>query len=130
MVSFADQVPFREELVDLSTGDSPPYLDNALVDWSLIFNKHDVQVHCNGLRDSPVAELGIEADTRYRWPVSYFNELLRRRVDTTLDETQLNSIRNFLENRVTLIQVCRYVRLSLSLYIRSLINYAGSSRNW
>ena len=122
MVLFADGVPFREELVYLSAGDPPPYLDNALVDWSLIFNERDLQVHCQGLQNSSYVYSGSDSDSdsrsdsdsnsdseaglTYHWPVSYFEELLRRRVNTTLDETQLRSIQAFLENRVTLIQVC------------------------
>jgi hypothetical protein len=101
MILFAGQVPFREELVDLSVGESPPYLENALVDWSLIFSSDDIQVlqsSTDGLRVS------VDEYLSNRWPVSYFDELLRRRVHTTLDNTQLKSIQTFLNNRVTLIQ--------------------------
>lgn len=74
-----------------------------MIDWSLIFDKRQVERQCSSLGYSTYP-LELE-EVQDLWPVQFFEELVRRRVATTLDETQLSSIRTFLQNRVTLIQV-------------------------
>lgn len=101
-----DGVPFQDELVQLLSGGSPQYLENASVDWSLIFNKKSVRTQCQDLMTlQNERELSQLWDTDCVLPVEYFDELVDRNVSTTLDETQLSAIRTFLDNRVTIIQV-------------------------
>ena len=105
----AASVPFKDELVDVThTRKAPEYLGCCHIDWSCIFNSETSESNeTDGhlLSSLPKQEGGS--------PLVEFEELVKQKAPTTLDETQLSAIKTALENRVTLIQVRNIVDQSI-----------------
>ena len=85
-------VPFQDEIVYCQKSTHPEYAkeDNKQCDWEIIFEKSG---------EFPVPESGDHS------PLSMYNFLRSEGVHSNLDDTQLDAIKLFLENRVALIQV-------------------------
>ena len=89
-------MPLVDELVSTETSDPPSYTHdkNTKCDWNIILKK------------TPGYDFAFPKDEKLS-PVEQFRHL-RENIDESeslLDKTQLDAIANFLENRVSLIQV-------------------------
>jgi hypothetical protein len=94
-------VPFKDELVDVThTHKTPEYLEGCQINWSCIFDRWTAK--SSDITTESFSSAKQEGSSA---PVE-FEGMVRQKLQTTLDETQLSAIKSGLENRVTLIQVC------------------------